>query len=93
VMGYKFSVLALAFSLIGTGVIVALCIAFSKLDQAFIKNLLCFLCRYSMPISLIHVLVCSGFRIYMSKIFGVYIVGIHLFFGMFLCIFFCFKGR
>ncbi|MDK9460914.1 hypothetical protein QNH95_24665, partial [Klebsiella pneumoniae] len=78
-MGYKFSVLALAFSLIGTGVIVALCIAFSKLDKAFIKNLLCFLGRYSMPIYLMHVLVGSGVRIFMSKILGVYNVGIHLF--------------
>ncbi|HCL7165558.1 TPA: hypothetical protein N2X10_004405, partial [Escherichia coli] len=84
VMGYKFSVLALAFSLIGTGVIVALCIAFSKLDKAFIKNLLCFLGRYSMPIYLMHVLVGSGVRIFMSKILGVYNVGIHLFLGIFL---------
>lgn len=82
VMGYKFNVLALIFSLIGTGVIVALCIALSKLDKAFIKKLLCFLGSYSMPIYLMHVLVGSGVRIFMSKILGVYNVGIHLFLGI-----------
>ncbi|HDH0548508.1 TPA: hypothetical protein PIO64_000437 [Klebsiella pneumoniae] len=82
VMGYKFNVLALIFSLIGTGVIVALCIALSKLDKAFIKESLCFLGRYSMPIYLLHVLVGSGVRIFMSKILGVYNVGIHLFLGI-----------
>ncbi|HBY2491476.1 TPA: hypothetical protein MIS32_26015, partial [Klebsiella pneumoniae] len=55
-----------------------------KLDKAFIKNLLCFLGRYSMPIYLMHVLVGSGVRIFMSKILGVYNVGIHLFLGIFL---------
>ncbi|HHS9855093.1 TPA: acyltransferase family protein [Klebsiella quasipneumoniae subsp. quasipneumoniae] len=83
-MGFKFNSLALIFSLIGTGVITASCISLSKLKTVFIKNVLSFLGRYSMPIYLMHVLVGSGVRIFMSKIFGVYNVGIHLFLGIIL---------